>query len=280
MNSDDLELIEAQIELESLGINLKQEVSKSPERKPIGKLKNGIALLANKGRDDRGYLLYEALCPYCGRTFTESREKLSKRNHCGCQSHIRRSQAQAKGLAARLAKKLEPPVRKPYDPSHVPVEKAMSQNEKNGWSDYLHKTTKPGGLVMYAGMPQAHREVLASLIAHDHGKGFEVLEYILKDLFIELLDLCQGESVEFPTRGEVRRRIAFIRLFDRWKNGQTPEEIAYTLCDDTPRIVELLRRLQAELRDFQRRDTYGLSDFWEGERFLNIEIAEDSRMVL
>ena len=180
-------------------------------------------------------------------------------------------------MVARLTKELKPPVRKPYDPNHVPFEKAMNPEEKAGWADYLHKTTKPGGLAIYADMPQSHREVLASLIAHDFGKVFEALEYTFKDLFIELLDLCQSEKVEFPTRGEIRRRIAFIRLFEQWKNGKTPEEIAYELCDDVPNIVSKLRLLQDELRDFHRRDTYGLNDWWCSERFFNLEINGDTR---
>lgn len=277
MNSDDLEQLELELELERLGITSEASNKPETEQKPLGTLKNGVVLLSRRGVDNRGYIVYEALCPYCGRQFTDSRERMSKRDHCGCQSHTRRSQAQAKGVEARLAKKLEPPVRKPYDPAHIPLEKAMTPEEKAGWSAYLNKTMKPGGLALYIGMPQAHREVLASLLAYDHGKGFEVLEYMLKDSFLELLDLCQAQTVEFPTRGEVRRRIALIRLWERFKEGQTPDEIAFELCDDTPNIVSKLKLLQAELRDFQRRDTYGLSEFWEGERFLNTEINEDTR---
>ena len=280
LDLDDLDLIEAQIELESLGITITSEPSKtdkSSESTPLGTLKNGIVLLENKGKNDRGYLVYEAICPFCGKHFVDSRNRLSARGHCGCQTYERRSKASAKGLAARLNPKLKRPARKPYDPHHVPLEKSMSPEEKAGWTAHLNQTMKPGGLAMYVGMPQSHREVLASLLAYDHGKGFEVLEYLLKDVFFELLDLCQAQTVEFPTRGEIRRRIAFIRLFERWKEGQTPEEIAYELCDDTPKIVSKLRLLQDELRDFQRRDTYGLNDWWGGERVLTMEINDDTR---
>lgn len=276
-NDIDIDLLEAQLELESLGITDEPDEPENTdvsELKPLGTLKNGVVLLENRGNDGRGYLVYEAICPFCGNHFVDSRQRLSARGHCGCQTHLRRSQAQAKGVVARLTKKFKRPA---YDPNHVPFERAMSPEEKAGWSEYLHKTTKPGGLAIYADMPQSHREVLASLIAHDFGKVFEALEYILKDLFIELLDLCQSERVEFPTRGEIRRRIAFIRLFEQWKNGKTPEEIAYELCDDVPNIVSKLRLLQDELRDFQKKSTYVLNDWWCSERFFNLEINGDTR---
>lgn len=282
-NLNDIDLLEAQLELESLGITdalSEPEHTDVSEQKSIGTLKNGIVLIENKGKNDRGYLVYEAICPFCGKLFEDSRDRLSARGHCGCQTYERRAKASAKGLAVRLNPKLKRPARKPYDPNHVPLEKSMSPEEKAGWTAYLNQTMKPGGLAMYVGMPQSHREVLASLIAHDYGKVFEALEYLLKDLFIELLDLCQSERVEFPTRGEIRRRIAFIRLWERFKSGQTPNEIAFELCDDTWRIVDLLKRLQTELRDFHRRDTYGLNDWYGGEGVLNMEIAENTRVVL
>jgi hypothetical protein len=307
INDSDLELIEAKIELESLGITDETEntpeTDETPEQentpetehtdesentdepdepentdvseqKPLGTLSNGVVLLSKLGVNDKGYVVYEAVCPFCGKIFEDARPRLSQRGHCGCQTYERRSKAQAKGVVARLTKKFK---RKPYDPNHVPFEKSMSPEEKAGWSEYLNKTMKPGGLAIYADMPQSHREVLASLIAHDFGKVFEVLEYILKDLFIELLDLCQSERVEFPTRGEIRRRIAFIRLFEQWKNGKTPEEIAYELCDDVPNIVSKLRLLQDELRDFQKKNTYVLNDWWCSERFFNLEINGETR---
>ncbi len=71
---DDLELIEAQIELESLGITITSKASESSELselKPLGTLKNGIVLLENKGKNDRGYLVYEAICPFCGKLFED-----------------------------------------------------------------------------------------------------------------------------------------------------------------------------------------------------------------
>lgn len=290
--------VEVMLELESLGIKIETtephtdepehtvtteaetnetcEQEQEQEQEHIGTLKNGIILLESLGVDEKGYRVYKAECPYCGKVFEESRYRLSRRDHCGCQTSERKAKAQAKGVMAKLAKNERPA----YDPEHTPFEKAMSPEMKANWADYLHKKLKPGGLAIYADMPQSHREVLASLLAYERGKGFELLEFIAKDRFIEILDLLQGDSVEFPTRGEISRRVAFIRLFNRWKSGQTPEEIAYELCDDTPRIVELLRRLQAELRDFQRRDTYGLSAWWGGKRVLNMEIAEDTRFPL
>lgn len=307
LNNVDLDLLEVQLELESLGITIPGESERmdalsepehmdEPERigvtsetddtceqeqeqeqESIGTLKNGIILLECLGVDEKGYKIYKAECPYCHEHFVDSRSRLSKRDHCGCQTYERKAKAQARGVAARLANKTKRPA---YDPNHVPFEKAMSSEEKAGWSEYLNKTMKPGALALYADMPQSHREVLASLLAYERGKGFEVLEYLLKDLFIELLDLCQAQIIEFPTRGEIRRRIAYIGLWQRFKEGQTPEEIAYELCDDTWRIVDLLKRFQTELRDFQRRDTYGLNDWYGGERVLNMEIHEDSRVVL
>lgn len=310
-NLNDIDLLEAQLELESLGItdepdetdalsDLEEtpETENTPEtdhtdepentdepdepentdvseQKPLGTLSNGVVLLSRIGVNDKGYVVYKAECPFCGKIFEDARPRLSQRGHCGCQTRLRRAQAQAKGVVARLTNRFK---RKPYDPNHVPFEKSMSPEEKAGWSEYLHKTTKPGGLAIYADMPQSHREVLASLIAHDFGKVFEALEYILKDLFIELLDLCQNEKVEFPTRGEIRRRIAFIRLWERFKSGMTPNEIAFELCDDTWRIVDLLRRLQTELLDFKKNDAYPLNEWWGGEPLLNMEINGDTRL--
>lgn len=276
-NPEALDALEIIVEALSVGLHLEglmQEEEKKQE--PIGTLKNGIILLECRGTDAKGYRVYAAKCPYCGKVFEESRSRLSKRNHCGCQTSERKAKAQAEGVMAKLAKNERPA----YDPEHVPFEKAMSPEMKANWADYLHKRLKPGALAVYDDMPQSHREVLASLLAHDYGKVFEVLEYTVKDLFIEILDLCQAQTVEFPTRGEIRRRIAFILLWQRFKEGQTPEEIAYELCDDVPNILSKLRLLQEELRDFQRRDTYGLNDWYGGERVLNMEIHEDSRVVL
>lgn len=259
-NGDEIDILELQLELESLGFKpdtLDTDNARSDDSEPIGTLKNGVVLLRK----------------ICGETFEESRQLLSQRGHCGCQTHLRRARAQAKGVVARLTKNA---VRPAYDPEHVPFEKSQNPDEKAKWADYLQKTMKPGGLAIYADMPQSHREVLASLLAHDYGKIIEAIEYSTKDLFIELLDLCQAQTVEFPTRGEIRRRIAYIGLWQRFKEGQTPAEIAYELCDDTPNIVSKLRLLQEELRDFHRRDTYGLNDWW-GEGVLNMEINGDTR---
>jgi hypothetical protein len=59
----------------------------------------------------------------------------------------------------------------------------------------------------------------------------------------------------------------------------TPNEIAFELCDDTWRIVDLLKRLQTELRDFKKNDTYPLNEWWGGEPLLNMEINGDTRLL-
>ena len=86
---------------------------------------------------------------------------------------------------------------------------------------------KPGGLIRHSDLSDTQREMLADLLdCMSEGNVFRSLEYLTQGTFLEILDLCQGDKIEFPTLEEIERRIECVKVYSEWKRCRNIQSVA------------------------------------------------------
>lgn len=109
---------------------------------------------------------------------------------------------------------------------------------------------KPGGLVVYTEMPVSHREVLSELLdSMSDGNIFRALEYALGDKFIEILDLCQGDKIEFPTFEEIERRILCVQIYMHYRQTKDYKATAVKFKKTAAFVEKIVKTVRAELEE-------------------------------
>lgn len=110
---------------------------------------------------------------------------------------------------------------------------------------------KPGCLTLYADESKKNREMLSDLLDSmlDGGNVFRSLELISGDLFLEILDLFQGDKIEFPTHEEIERRIEYIHIYNDWKHTQNYKTTAVKFKKSASVVEKIVTAVRTELED-------------------------------
>lgn len=132
---------------------------------------------------------------------------------------------------------------------------------------------RPGILALYADESTKCREMLAeSLSAHKPDENhvycdwskFNALESIVGERFLEILDLAQGDRIEFPKRELIVKLDKAVSMWLRLKDGATFDELGREFGASVPLVVRFLFAVSLRLQYVAFRETaYGSHNVWE-----------------
>jgi len=199
--------------------------------------------------------IYLTRCTLCGegvreRTFSAARRAKS----CGC----------TKGQAISDARTEENDLRELARWMHVfcdPEQKVFPH------------VRRPGILALYADESPKCREMLAeSLSAHTPDDGhpyadwskLNALEAVTGGRFLEILDLCQGDKIEFPKRELIVKLDRAVEMWLRLKDGASFDELGREFGASTQAVVRFLFAVSLRLQYVAFRETaYAKHNVWE-----------------
>ena len=271
--SSDMELI---AEALSLGLKLESIMPKKPKPKPKPKrtapqelldynknqrLKPGdrigvFEVVKDTGRTaPGGGGVYITRCSLCGegvraRTYSAARRAAS----CGC----------LKGQAISDARTEEQELRDlaRWMPVFCDPEQKVFQHVR-----------RPGVLALYADESPKCREMLAEILSaskpdENHvycdWSKFNAFESIVGERFLELLDLVQGDKIEFPKRELIVKLDRAVEMWLRLKDGASFDELGREFGASTQAVVRFLFAVSLRLQYVAFRETvYAKHNVWE-----------------
>lgn len=272
--SSDMELI---AEALSLGLKLESIMpSKKPKPKPKPKrtapqelldynknqrLKPGdrigvFEVVKDTGRTaPGGGGIYITRCSLCGegvraRTYSAAR----RANSCGC----------LKGQAISDARTEEQELRElaRWMPVFCDPEQKVFPHVR-----------RPGVLALYADESPKCREMLAEILSaskpdethvYCNWSKFNAFESIVGERFLELLDLVQGDKIEFPRRELIVKLDRAVEMWLRLKDGASFDELGREFGASTQAVVRFLFAVSLRLQYVAFRETaYAMHNVWE-----------------
>lgn len=279
-NSDtNLEALELLVEASCLNIPLDDLMPKKKKDKPADKpkrtapqglldynknqrLKPGdmigvFEVIKDTGRTapSGGGGIYLTRCSLCGEGVRERSVSSARRaNSCGC----------TKGQAISDARAEENELRELARWMHVFCDPEQT---------VFPHVRRPGILALYADESTKCREMLAeSLSAHKPDENhvycdwskLNALESIVGGRFLEILDLVQGDRIEFPKRELIVKLDKAVAMWLRLKDGATFDELGREFGASVPLVVRFLFAVSLRLQYVAFRETaYAKHNVWE-----------------
>lgn len=132
---------------------------------------------------------------------------------------------------------------------------------------------RPGVLALYADESTKNREMLAESLsanepddnhAYCNWSKLNALESIVGDRFLEILDLIQGDRIEFPKRELIVKLDKATAMWLRLKDGATFDELGREFGASVPLVVRFLFAVSLRLQYVAFRETaYAKHNVWE-----------------
>ena len=199
--------------------------------------------------------IYITRCSLCGEGVRERTFSAARRAHsCGC----------LKGQAISDARTEEQELR---DLARwIPV---FCDPEQKVFSH----VRRPGVLALYADESDKCREMLAESLSankpddehpHKDWSKFNALESIVGCRFLEILDLVQGDRIEFPKRELIVKLDRAVEMWLRLKDGASFDELGREFGASTQAVVRFLFAVSLRLQYVAFRETaYAKHNVWE-----------------
>ena len=275
-NSDtSLETLELLSEALSLGLSMDDLMPKKKKDKPKRTAPQGL-LDYNKNQrlkpgdmigvfeviEDTGKTapsggggIYLTRCSLCGEGVRERSFSSARRaNSCGC----------TKGRAISDARAEENELRELARWMHVFCDPEQT---------VFPHVRRPGILALYADESPKCREMLAETLAahkpdddHPHAdwSKLNALESVVGERFLEILDLVQGDKLEFPNRELIVKLDKATAMWLRLKDGANFDELGREFGASTRAVVRFLFAVSLRLQYVAFRETaYGSHNVWE-----------------
>jgi hypothetical protein len=268
--------IELLAEALSLGLKLEDTMPKpKPKPEPKPELKQGgnhisrkkpgdkvgiFTVVRDTGKtNDERCAIYELECPVCHQVREmSSRYALKLKHSCGCTS----SEAIGRAVSARHEVERDYRFLRRWHDTYCDPEQTIFTNVR-----------RPGKLALYADMSDRDREMLAETLAAqktpedkpylDWSK-FNAAESLLKDRFVEVLDLFQHDQITFPARDVVSRMRKAVSIWLDLKDGMPFEAIGKKYETTAPKIVRFMYVISLRLQITAFVETkYGKHSPWD-----------------
>jgi hypothetical protein len=132
---------------------------------------------------------------------------------------------------------------------------------------------RPGILALYADESDKCREMLSESLSankpddehpHKDWSKFNALESIVGGRFLEILDLFQGDGIEFPKRELIVKLDKAVEMWIRLKDGASFDELGREFGASVPLVVRFLFAVSLRLQYVAFRETaYAKHNVWE-----------------
>ena len=132
---------------------------------------------------------------------------------------------------------------------------------------------RPGVLALYADESPKCREMLAEILSANKPdethvycdwSKFNALESIVGERFLEILDLVQGDKIEFPKRELIVKLDRAVEMWLRLKDGAGFDELGREFGASTQAVVRFLFAVSLRLQYVAFRETvYATHNVWE-----------------
>lgn len=132
---------------------------------------------------------------------------------------------------------------------------------------------RPGILALYADESPKCREMLAESLSankpddehpHKDWTKLNALEAVTGDRFLEILDLVQGDKIEFPKRELIVKLDRAVEMWLRLKDGASFDELGREFGASTQAVVRFLFAVSLRLQYVAFRETaYAKHNVWE-----------------
>lgn len=246
------------VEAVSLGIDAADLLPPEPEPKPKPKQKPrpprkkpgdkiGVFTVVRdtgKSNEKNGAALYEFECGFCHKTRVMDAHYAGKLRSCGCQRFKLEGEASSRARAEEADLRMMRKWRGVYcSPEYSSL--------------VFTNVRRPGKLALYADMSDRDRTMLAETLAaqtpptdmpwRDWSK-FNALENLLKERFLEVLDLLQKDQIAFPARDVIVRADKSVELWLRLKEGQSFDSMAREFGTTTKKVICTLYAVAVRLQ--------------------------------
>jgi hypothetical protein len=199
--------------------------------------------------------IYLTRCTLCGEGVRERSFSSARRaNSCGC----------LKGQAISDARNEEQELRELARWMHVFCDPEQT---------VFPHVRRPGILALYADESDKCREMLSESLSankpddehpHKDWSKFNALESIVGGRFLEILDLCQGDKIEFPKRELIVKLDRAVEMWLRLKDGASFDELGREFGASVPLVVRFLFAVSLRLQYVAFRETaYAKHNVWE-----------------
>ena len=255
---NNIEALELLVEAVSLGIDAADLLPPEPEPKPKPKQKprpprkkpgdkiGVFTVVRDTGtsNEKNGAALYEFECGFCHKTRVMDAHYAGKLRSCGCQRFKLEGEASSRARAEEADLRMMRKWRSVYcSPEYSSL--------------VFANVRRPGKLALYADMSDRDRTMLAETLAaqtpptdmpwRDWSK-LNAAENLLKDRFLEVLDLLQKDQIAFPARDVIVRADKAVELWLRLKEGQSFDSMARAFGTTTKKVVCTLYAVSVRLQ--------------------------------
>ena len=186
--------------------------------------------------------IYELECPICHQVREmSSRYALKLKHSCGCAA------PEAIGRAVSARHEVERDCRLLREMHHIYC---------NPEQTIFTNVRRPGKLALYADLSDRERTMLAETLAAQKHEDKPYLDWsklnaaenLLKDRFVEMLDLFQHDQITFPARDVVSRMRKAVSIWFDLKEGMSFEEIGKAYETTAQAIVRFMYVISLRLQ--------------------------------
>jgi Mor family transcriptional regulator len=194
-----------------------------------GTIYGAFEILKDTGKTGSNGGIYLTRCTLCGKGVAERGIRNMKRvKSCGCLSSQLKKDAMESIEDLKFCAKH---IHEYCDPSCTTFK----------------RTRKPGFMTLHD-FSGRERTMLAELCESGGCNGAIAAESILGERFPELLDMFQGDTIEFPLRETIRKLKRTVHLWQDFKDGMSFDELGRKYEANTKSVVKTLYSVSARLQ--------------------------------